>query len=156
MIDVHVDEATKGKIIQYKFIDLSKLLPKSKSIREEDQQRLEIVNRNGMTYLSPVSDKECVQITSYHRWEQAFRIYSNIITGAYPKKATELLQYNHTIHTASNAYVWENVYSYDKEFRYHISRHPGRPWNVILQQAWTMILKDRLKNENSVHYQLFW
>ena len=53
------------------------------------------------------------------------------------------------IHSASTAYIWENVYCYDKEFRQHISRFPTRMWNVILQQAWTMILKDRIKYDNS-------
>ena len=36
------------------------------------------------------------------------------------------------------------MYSYDKEFRMHISKHPERKWSVILQQAWSMKLKDRI------------
>ena len=88
-------------------------------------------------------------INTYQKWEQAFRIYSNVLTSAFPKKATELLQYNHTIHSAAASYHWDNVYSYDKEFRYHISRHPYRSWAAILQQAWTMLLKDRIRNNNS-------
>ena len=90
-------------------------------------------------------DASLSQIGSFLKWEQAFRVYSNILTKQYPSKATELLQYNHTIHVASMSYIWENVYAYDPEFRNHISRHPSCAWNVILQQAWTMILKDRLK-----------
>ena len=111
------------------------------------RSRLEIVNRNRATYLSPISDHKTQQIHNYGRWEQAFRIYSNILTSKYPEKSTELLQYNHTIHLASTSYTWENVYAYDKEFRYHISRYPNRVWNVILQQAWTMILKDRIRHD---------
>ena len=102
-----------------------------------------------MSYLAPASDRDTLQISGYSRWEQAFRVYSNVITGQYPGKVLELLQYNHTIHMASTSYFWENVYSYDREFRQHIARHPQRPWNVILQQALTMLLKDRFKNENS-------
>ena len=146
MIDSHVDKPMRRRILNFEYIDLSKLLTKNR-IREDDQ-RLEIVNRNGMTFLSPVSDRDSIQINSYIKWEQAFRIYSNVITSHYPVKAPELLQYNHTIHTASQAYIWENVYSYDKEFRHHISRYPDRVWNVILQQVWTMILKDRIKYDN--------
>ena len=120
-----------------------------KGIREEEQhQKLEIVNRNGFSYLAPTNERDSVQITGYPRWEQAFRIYSNIITSTYSNKALELLQYNHTIHTASQSYVWDNMYAYDHEFRHHISRHIHRPWNVILQQAWTRLLKDRLCNEH--------
>ena len=98
-------------------------------------------------YLSPVSDRETLQINSYMRWEQAFRVYSNILTARFPQKATELLQYNHTIHSVSSAYVWDNIYMYDREFRCHISHHPTRSWAIILQ-AWTMILKDCIKYEN--------
>ena len=57
----------------------------------------------------------------------------------------------HTIHTASMLYLWENVYSYDREFRQHISCHPTHTWSVILQQAWTMILKDQVKHDNLFH-----
>ena len=49
-------------------------------------------------------------------------------------------------------YIWENVYSYDKEFRYHISKHPLCSWSVILQQTWTMLIKDRLKPADSFTY----
>ena len=140
MIDAHVEDSFKRMILSFDYIDLSKLLTKSRLWDEE--QKLELVSRNGMAYLSP-ADKEGMQITSYMKWEQAFRVYSNIITTYFPEKLSELLQYNHTIHTASMTYTWDNVYAYDKEFRYHIGRHPTRAWNVILQQAWTMLLKDR-------------
>ena len=128
-----------------------KLITKSRGFRlEEDQhQKIEIVTKNSMSFLLLVSERDLVTINSYGKWEQAFRVFSNILTSKYPEKSTELLQYNHTIHTASAAYVWDNVYSYDKEFRHHIAQHPYRSWNVILQQAWTMILRDRIRNENS-------
>ena len=100
-----------------------------------------------MTFLSPVSDKESMQISTFGMWEQAFRVYANIVTSKFPSKSTELIQYSHTIHSASTAYVWGKVYQYDKEFRHHISKFPTRAWNVILQQAWTMLLKDRLKSD---------
>ena len=143
MIDAHVDLPTRRKIQCFEYIDFSKLIAKGKSNTEE--QRLELVSKNGATFLSPVADRENVQISSN------LRTYSNILTARFPQKATELLQYNHTIHTASTSYQWDNVYSYDREFRQHISRHPTRTWSVILQQAWTMILKDRIKYDNNSH-----
>ena len=148
MIDAHLEESVRKKIENFEYVDLAKLLSKNKSSKE-GEQRLEIVTKNGMTYLAPVSDKEG-GINSYGKWEQAFRVYSNVLTSRYPHKAPELLQYNHTIHTAASSYTWENVYAYDREFRQHISRFPSRAWNVLLQQAWTMLLKDRVKNENTV------
>ena len=145
MIDAHVDDSMKRKIINYEFVGLSKLLPKNKSW--DGDHRLEIVNKNGMTFLSPIADRDNMQISSYNRWEQAFRIYSSILTTTYPEKSSELLQYNHTISTVAASYSWENVYTYDHEFRQHISQFPSRVWNVILQQTWTMLLKDQIKHE---------
>ena len=65
-------------------------------------------------------------------------------TRKFPEKANELIQYNYIIHSASQSYVWENVYAYDKEFRRHIECHPTRNWGVILQQTWTMLIKGRI------------
>ena len=149
MIDNHLDEVTKCKIQCFEYVNFSKLVNHNKS--DTTDQRLELVSRNGMIFLSPVSEREAFHINSYLCWEQAFRVYSNILTAHFLQKATELLQYNHTIHTASVSYIWDNVYAYDKEFRRHIKRHPTRSWTVILQQAWTMILKDRIRNDYQSH-----
>ena len=113
MIDVYLDETLKKIIVSFDYIDFSKLLTCHKVFRDEDQ-RMEIVNKNGMTFLSPVFECDHVYISSYSKWEQAFRVYSNVLTAADPHKSTELLQYNHTIHMASASYIWENVYSYDR------------------------------------------
>ena len=97
MIDGHVDEALKCKIQCFEYVEFSKLISKNRMFKEEGDQRMEILTRNGMTYLAPISDREAVQINNYGKWEQAFRVYSNILTSRYPGKSTELLQYNHTI-----------------------------------------------------------
>ena len=55
-----------------------------------------------------------------------------------------MIEYNHVIHTISSTYVWDNVYQYDKEFRMHMARNPERSWAIILQQAWSLRLKDKL------------
>ena len=116
MIDSHVEESLRNKVQGFEYVDFSKLLPRSKGCRDEDGQRLEIINKNGVSYLSPVEDRDVTSINSYFKWEQAFRIFSNIITSKFPNKATELLQYNHTIQTAAMSYQWDNVYSYDRKF----------------------------------------
>ena len=79
---------------------------------------------------------------------QAFRIYSNIYLQAHPTWATELIQYNHIFSTASSSYHWVNVYTYDKEFHMHMAKYPLRNLSIILQQAWTMFLKDRFKGRS--------
>ena len=100
-------------------------------------------------YFVPISDCECGSISSFYKWEQAFRTFSKIYTGRYPNKSSELIQYNHIIFTASQTYIWENVYLYDKEFRLHISNYPPCSWAVILQQAWAMYLKDWIKLDST-------
>ena len=87
-------------------------------------------------------------MTNFSRWEQAFRVFSNIYMCKYPDRSSELIQYNHVTHTAALLYTWDNVYLYDRDFRFHLSRYPNRSWAVILQQAWTMRLKDRNKHDN--------
>ena len=103
-----------------------------------------------MSYWVPVADREMTTISSFIKWEQAFRVSSNIYTSFHPARVGELIQYNHIIHTASQSFSWENVYRYDREFRTHMSRHHlNRSWAVILQQAWSMFLKDRVNGTHS-------
>ena len=57
MIDAHIDEALRKKILNNEYIDFSKLMVNSRSYRDEEGgQRMEIVNRNGQTYLAPVGE----------------------------------------------------------------------------------------------------
>ena len=141
VIGAHIYETTKVKIIHGEYVDFGKLLPKDRILSEEDN-RLELVVKNGKTFWMPVS--ETVSINGFSKWEQAFRIYSNIYMNQYPHWSTELIQYNHVIHSILGLYTWDNVYSYDREFRLHLAKHPERSWSVILQQAWSMKLRDRL------------
>ena len=141
VVGPHIDEATQEKIGMGAYIDFGKLLPKHHIIAEEEN-KLELVIKTGKTFWSPVS--ESVVINNFHKWEQAFQVFSNIYTRFHPNKVGELKQYNHVIHSISLTYIWDNVYAYDKEFRLHISRHPERSWAVILQQAWSMHLLDRI------------
>ena len=62
-----------------------------------------------------------------------------------------MIQYNHLICTASASYIWENIYLYDREFRVHMAKFPERSWGQILQQAWTLFLKDRVKFGGDTH-----
>ena len=154
IIGSHIDQQIQQKIVNHEYVEFSKLLPKSR-VSEEEDHRMELINRGGSTFFVPVSDREIATISNFGKWEQAFRVFSNIYTRAYPEKASELIQYNHIIFTAANTYVWDNVYQYDNEFRMHLSNFPSRSWSIILQQAWAMCLKDRLfkseESRNGVH-----
>ena len=139
----HVDELTQSKIIKGEYVDFGKLLPRDKILTEEDG-RMELV-KNGKTYWVPVT--ETVTINNFSKWEQAFHVFSNIYTREFPHRSSELIQYNHIIHSITGIYSWENVYGYDKEFWLHLSKHPECSWSVILQQAWSMKLHDRVHNQ---------
>ena len=53
-------------------------------------------------------------------------MFSDVYVRAYPNRASELVQYSHLIHTASQSYTWDNVYMYDKDFRLHSARHKDK------------------------------
>ena len=74
MIDAHIDKTLRRKIQDFEFIDLARLLPRNRGITAEDEQhqRLEIVTKNGTSFLLPAPDHDNLTINSYGRWEQAF------------------------------------------------------------------------------------
>ena len=155
LVGNYIDELTRNKIGNGEYVDFAKLMPRDKLNLEEDH-RMEIVNRGGMTYWVPAAECENTVINSFMKWEQAFRVFSNVYTAFHPKRAGELIQYNHIIHTASQSYSWDNVYRYDREFRIHMSKHHlNHSWAVILQQAWMMFLKDRVTTPQQSGYSKF-
>ena len=50
---------------------------------------MEIVNHNGKTYFVPAVNSDPTGISNFSRWEQAFRVFSNIYTRRYPSRAAE-------------------------------------------------------------------
>ena len=141
VVGAHLDETAVAKIGRGEYVDFGKLIPRDRVLAEEDG-RMEMFVKNGRTYWAPVSNS--TNIHNFARWEQAFRVYSNIYCKINPNRAAEMIEYNHIIHTISLAYQWDNVYTYDKEFRLHMSRNPHRSWAIILQQAWSLRLRDRI------------
>ena len=136
-----VDLVLRDKIKRGEYVDLARLLPRDHPTY--DDNRLELINRGGQTFFVPAGEHEySLAITNFTKWDLAFRVYSNIYLQTHPQKATELLQYAHIIYTASLSFIWENVYTYDKEFRNHLAMFPDCSWAIILQQAWSMCLKD--------------
>ena len=142
-----MDANLQDKIRKSEYVEFARLLPRDRHTLEDGQ--LELINRGGQTFFVSASERDnAYVISNYHKWEQAFRIYSKVYLQTYPQEATELLQYNHVIFTASLSYVWDNVYTYDKEFRSHLAAFLNQSWGIILQQAWSMCLKDKV-NHNS-------
>ena len=146
VVGAHLDETMVSKISKGDYVDFGKLLPKDR-VTSDDEGRMELVHRNGKTFWAPVSAS--VNINGFAKWEQAFRVYSNIYCKANPHRSAELIEYNHIIHTVALAYIWDNVYTYDREFRLHMARNPQRSWAMILQQAWSLRLRDRIMSSNT-------
>ena len=150
MVASHVDPLIRARILEGEYVDFAKLLPKDK-INWHDDNQMEMMFKEGRTYFVPASDRENVVINSFSKWEQAFRIFCNIYTERYPEKAVELTQYAHVIFSAALSFTWSNVYAYDKDFRLHLSRFNNqRSWGIILQQAWSIRLRDRIGDHRSI------
>ena len=150
VVAAHVDEALRRQIDEGSYVDFNKLLPRD--ISNDEEGVLELVYKEGKTFWVPANTVgQNNQINSFAKWEQAFRVFSDIYTRVHPDRAFELIQYNHLINTAALTFAWENVYLYDRDFRRHMARHPQRSWSVILQQAWTIQLKDRHRGGGEGH-----
>ena len=146
LVASHLDQNTYDKIVKGEYVDFARLIPKDKVLMEEEN-KMQMVNRDGQMYFVPANGDK-LAISSFSKWEQAFRVFSDVFTRAHPERSSELVQYNHIIHTASLTYAWDNVYMYDKDFRLHMLRHPMRSWGLLLQQAWALRLKDRVRYDH--------
>ena len=144
LVGAHVDEPTCAKIMDGLYVDFGKLIPRDRVEQDGEQKPFQLFQKGGQTYFA--QPRSSVNISNIHKWDQAFRVYTNIYTQRHPQRASELMEYSHTIHTIAAAYVWENVYLYDIDFRMQMGRNPTRAWSVILQQSWNLRLKDRLTN----------
>ena len=148
MVAAHVDDTTHRRIVNGEYIDFARLLP-CDHLNSVDDHRMELVNYNGHAFYVPAADRDSNGITSFNRWELAFRVFTDIYLRHHPTRASELIQYNHIIQVASMAFQWDNVYRYDREFHLHLSHNPGRSWAIILQQAWSVTLKDKHTNQQN-------
>ena len=151
LINKHVDPALVPKIQRGKYVDLAKLLPKEKILH--DDGRLQMVNKDGYSFLVPVTEKETLAIKCFKHWEQAFEIYASLYLTKNPNRAVETLQYMHSIRSASATFVWDEVYKYDCCFRRKMQKKPKRSWGKIFQQAWSLYLKEKIDKNN--HGNLF-
>ena len=143
----HVKPALVEKIEKGEFVDLVELLPREKYIHNPDG-RVHLVNKEGAPQFVTTTEKEPPMINSLRRWEQAFEIFATIYMHKFPEKAPELFQYKFNIKEAASVYIWDNVYRYDIAFRQLMALNQKRKWNVILQQGWSLFLKEKIERGN--------
>ena len=145
-VTCHVDPALRSKIERGEFVELERLLPKTRGSFGLDDSRMNLVQRDGQVFFVPAANGQ--KINSVRKWEQAFRIYAAIYSQANPSRAAEIWQYVHTINVAASGYLWENVSHYDITFRHLMSQNPARSWSKIYNQMWNMALRDPLPRNN--------
>ena len=110
----HLDDTIKSKIAKGQFVDLDRLIPKTKGqIMTGQSNDIEVVRRDGSMYILPENINRETKITNVRRWEQAFRVYAAVYSQANPDRAAEIWQYVHVINTAAQSYTRENVSFYD-------------------------------------------
>ena len=152
----HVDMPTESKIARGQFLEVEKLAPKYKGgkFKPDDQKRMELVNRDGMSYFVPAVEKD-EKINSFSKWEQCFRVYAAIYCKYNPHRGAEIWQYVHNLSIAAATFTWENVANYDYMFRQMMAKKPQRSWGKTNTQLWTLTMKDRIVagqnyNQNNV------
>ena len=139
----HIEPSLIHKIENGEFVELERLLPRDKLGRAgAEENRLEWVQRDGGTFLVPAQKDN--KISSFRRWEQAFRAYATIYCGANPQRSREIWQYISVIHTAASSFIWDNVYNYDITFRHLMAFNPQRSWAITYNQMWNLSMKDPL------------
>lgn len=145
MLAAHIDLPTIQRIQRGEYVPIERLIQRTeKGLSSIDDNRLELVHRNGHTYFVPAEERDQGTISNFRQWERAFRIYAGIYARANPHRAAEMYQFVTNIQSASNVYIWENVASYDRVFRRLMHDNPGRNWGLIFQQAWSLELRTPL------------
>ena len=142
-VTCHIDQGLRQKIQRGDYVDLEKLLPKSKRVVDN---KMDLVFRDGKSFFVPATSES--KITGIRRWEQAFRVYAALYSESNPDRAAEIWQYVHIINTAASSYLWENVANYDFTFRQLMAAYPHRSWAKIYNQMWNISMRDPLPRNN--------
>ena len=152
-ITCHIDQSLKKRIEMGEFVDLDRLVPRSRNQVMSDDNRFQqyIDKVDGSTYWGPPPKDN--KITGIRRWEQAFRVYATIFCKANPSRSAEIWQYVHIVNTAASAYVWENVAYYDFSFRQMMAEKPHRSWARTHNQLWNLAMCEPIhKNSNHANH----
>ena len=148
-ITSHIDPNLRQKIQRGEYVELEKLIKRNRTSGFDNDRdlALDIVTKDGHTYLTPKTEKGNT-IQNVRRWEQAFRVYASIYSEANPTRGTEIWQYVEIINRAALKYTWENVSSYDHQFRRWMSDNPLRSWSKTLTQIWNLELTDSVSKSS--------
>ena len=153
-VTCHIDDNLRQKIGRGEFVDLDRLIPKSRAqIMSNVKEDIEVIKKDGSTYILPNGGNKETRISSVRKWETAFRVYAAIYSEINPARSAEIWQYVHIINTAASSYAWENVAYYDVTFRQLMEKNPQRSWAKIYTQMWNLALTDQLNKTNNYNHQ---
>ena len=132
-------------------MELEKLLPKKRFVKSPERGggRLDLIKKDGHSFLITKDDKDNQKIFGFRRWEQAFRVYAHIYSNANPHRCGEIWQYIDSIHSASTTFLWDNVANYDFSFRKIMEDKPQRCWGTTNTQLWTMCMREHVRSNYS-------
>ena len=145
----HVDQQNIVKVCKGQFVEVAKLIPKQQTLKNDENKRIEFVNKDGMTYYIPSANEKEQKITNVRKWESGFKVYAAIYSKANPHRGAEIWQYIHTINLAASSYHWDNVAYYDFMFRQQMAKYPQRSWRKINHQLWSLAMRDPINSKAS-------
>ena len=64
VIGSHVEESLCKKIVNHEYADFGRLLPRD-TVSVEEDQRMELVNRNGVSFWMPVANRDTGSINNF-------------------------------------------------------------------------------------------
>lgn len=133
-MSAHVDAATRQLILNGDYVELHRLLPKDFE-EANDEDGIEFTSRGGRTFFVPTGDKEGKTISSYRKWEAAFRVFEEIYLSNHQNRARQLVRYRFLIEDMASTWVWENVARYERRHRYLMQSSKNRDWSVPYDKA---------------------
>ena len=151
-IMIHVSPELIEKIQRGEYVDLEKLVKKNRTSgldADPKDMGLDVITKDGHTYLTTRTDKSNT-INNIKKWEQAFRVYAAVYSGANPTRAAEIWQYVEVINRAASRYVWDNIANYDYQFRKWMGDNPQRSWSKTLLQLWSLELIDQIPKQSNI------
>ena len=157
-VTCHIDCNLKSKIGRGEFIELDRLLPKSRNqiMNPSNGSKFELIRKDGATFRLPEGGNgKDVKITGVRKWEQAFCVYAAVYSEVNPHRSAEIWQYVHIINTAAASYSWENVAFYDYTFRQLMERKPHRSWAKIYTQMWNLAMTDHISKSNNQNFNSY-
>ena len=121
-----VPAALQQRILRGEYIDFNTLLP-------------EVMFSVVTSTPSPNASHPTVQspkITSFSTWLDARNTYIATIVAHNPARASELLGYQHQIHSASNHFSTSTWLKYDAQFRTLAASNPQLCWDLRHSELW--------------------